>query len=75
MTDNHVNTVPAEALDPELITEESGHQAVRIRLRTETGTIVYADLGFGEAQVYANRLGRLGHQAQETSDRITGYRR
>jgi len=64
------HTLQAEALSPELITLENGYQCVRIPLRTETGTIVYAELGHGEAQVYANRLGRMGHQAQQTADRL-----
>lgn len=60
----NLNRVPAEALSPELITLENGHQIVRIALRTETGTIVYADLGgSGEAQVYAARLGRVANAA------------
>ncbi|WP_439947209.1 hypothetical protein [Streptomyces sp. BBFR109] len=65
------NTLQAEALSPELVTLDSGHQVVRIPLRTETGTIVYAELGFGEAQVYGSRLGRLGYQAQKTSERLS----
>lgn len=63
-------TLQAEALSPELITLENGYQCVRIPLRTETGTIVYAELGHGEAQVYADRLGRLGYQAKQTADRL-----
>lgn len=60
----------AEALSPELITLENGYQCVRIPLRTETGTIVYAELGHGEAQVYGSRLGQMGYQAQQTADRL-----
>ncbi|MBZ6258833.1 hypothetical protein KVH22_25290 [Streptomyces olivaceus] len=65
------NTVRAEALSPELITKDNGYQVVRVALRTETGTIVYADLGHGQAQVYGSRLGRLGWEAHETSKRLT----
>ncbi|MFE7976637.1 hypothetical protein [Streptomyces shenzhenensis] len=64
------NTVRAEALSPELIMQENGYPCVRVPLRTETGTIVYAELEYGEAQEYATRLGRLGYQAQQTTNRL-----
>lgn len=64
------NTLRAEALSPELITLDSGHQVVRLPLRTETGTIVYAELGYGEASVYAERMGRFANVARQTADRL-----
>ncbi|MGJ5895134.1 hypothetical protein ACSCBZ_24740 [Streptomyces niveiscabiei] len=64
------NMLEAKVMTPELITLESGHQIVRIALRTETGTIVYAELGYGEANLYASGLARIANAARETSNRL-----
>lgn len=49
---------------------EGGYQVVRVRLRTETGTIVYVDLGHGEASVLASRIGRLAYGVRESNSRL-----
>jgi hypothetical protein len=65
------NSVPAEALTPELVNEGGGYQKVRVRLRTETGTIVYADLLPAEASAIAGRVGRLAYSAKANNDGLT----
>jgi hypothetical protein len=68
MTPHPANSVPAEALMPELVDEGDGYQKVRIRLRTETGTIVYADLLPAQARVLAGRIGRAGSSAEVNNE-------
>ncbi|MGW1938982.1 hypothetical protein [Streptomyces goshikiensis] len=64
------NSVPAEALTPETTTAGDGYQRVRIPLRTETGTIVYADLSPVEADILAHHIARQGRAAQQHNDAL-----
>lgn len=66
--------MPAEALSPKVITAENGHQVLRIALRTETGTVVYATLGAVEADVYANRIGRMAYAAKRHNEGLPAAR-
>lgn len=50
---------------PEVVTDDSGRRWVRVRLRTETGTIVYADLGPQGSRARAQQLTEAAYSVQK----------
>lgn len=62
------NSVPAEVITPTTVERDNGAQGVLLALRTETGTIVYAELLPAEADVLSDRLGRLAYDARQVNE-------
>lgn len=66
------HSLPAEVVTPAAVELDSGAQGVLLALRTETGTIVYAELLPAEADVLSDRLGRLAYDAKQVNEQRRG---